>query len=201
MKPQAALTTASAPPRRESSRPGRVWLIAALVLLAAPLAVAVWGLGGNAAQRARDNADSRLTDRLNHAVREYRALVSDANEAARRLAHNRRVHHVLIWSFRPSGEHPKGQLTRRQGPPPGAAVVRKVEFVSPEGRTVGAVVVFLPLDRRLVAWLTPIADLTGDEELGLVRGNRVEGVNGALRIQSGSVRGRGPVDIRAGGRG
>ena len=86
MKPQAALTTASAPPRRESSRPGRVWLIAALVLLAAPLAVAVWGLGGNAAQRERNNADTLLTKRLNSAVRDYRNVVSDADAAATRLA-------------------------------------------------------------------------------------------------------------------
>jgi two-component system phosphate regulon sensor histidine kinase PhoR len=83
---------------------------------------------------------------------------------------------------------------------PAAAAVREVEFVSPEGRKVGQVVVFLPLDRDLVAWLTPISGLTGDQELGLVRGNSLEGVTGALRIQSGLVR-RGASDIRANGRG
>ena len=208
MKPQAALTTASAPPRRESSRPSRVWLIAALVLLAAPLAVAVWGLGGNAAQRERNNADSRLTRSLNSAVGEYRALVSDANGAAATLANKHRVQrelrrsssHLLSWRILPSKEQPQGRLTRWHRPVPAAAAVREVEFVSPDGRKVGQIVVFLPLDRHLVAWLTPISGLTGDQELGLFRGSSVEGVNGTLRIQSGSVR-RGASDIRANGRG
>ena len=38
------------------------------------------------------------------------------------------------------------------------------------------------------------------QELGLVHGHSVEGVNGGLRIQSGSVL-QGPADIRADGRG
>jgi two-component system phosphate regulon sensor histidine kinase PhoR len=207
MKPQAALTTASAPPRRESRRPGRVWLIAALVLLAAPLAVAVWGLGGNAAQRERNNADTRLTDRLNSAVREYRSLASDATAAATTLANQHRVQrelrrsssHVLSWRILPGRGKPQDRLSRWRRPVPAAAAVREVDFLSPEGRTVGQVVVFLPLDRQLVAWLAP-AGLTGDQELGLVRRDRVEGLNGRLRIQSGPVP-RGPADIRGDGRG
>jgi PAS domain S-box-containing protein len=197
MKPQAALTTASAPPRRESSRPGRVWLIAALVLLAAPLAVAVWGLGGNAAQRERNNADTRLTKRLNSAVRDYRTVVSDADAAATRLANNRQVHQVLIWSLRPSKEHPQGQLTRWHGSIPAAAVVRHVDFVT-KGRTVGQVVVFLALDRHLVGWLTQRAQLADQQELGLARGGKLVGAERTLRVHSGRLY-PGAGDIRAGG--
>ena len=197
MKPQAALTTASAPPRRESSRPGRVWLIAALVLLAAPLAVAVWGLGGNAAQRERNNADTRLTKRLNSAVRDYRTVVSDADAAATRLANNRQVHQVLIWSLRPSKEHPQGQLTRWHGSIPAAAVVRHVDFVT-KGRTVGQVVVFLALDRHLVGWLTQRAQLADQQELGLARGGKLVGAERTLRVESGRLY-PGAGDIRAGG--
>jgi PAS domain S-box-containing protein len=197
MKPQAALTTASAPPRRESSRPGRVWLIAALVLLAAPLAVAVWGLGGNAAQRERSNADTLLTKRLNSAVRDYRNVVSDADAAATRLAKNRQVHHVLIWRLRPSKEHPQGQLTRWHGSIPAAAVVRHVDFVT-KGRTVGQVVVFLALDRHLVGWLTQRAQLPDQQELGLARGGNLVGVERTLRVQSGPLN-PGASDVRAGG--
>ncbi len=197
MKPQAALTTASASPRRESSRPGRVWLIAALVLLAAPLAVAVWGLGGNAAQRERNNADTRLTKRLNSAVRDYRTVVSDADAAATRLANNRQVHQVLIWSLRPSKEHPQGQLTRWHGSIPAAAVVRHVDFVT-KGRTVGQVVVFLALDRHLVGWLTHRAQPADQQELGLARGGKLVGAERTLRVQSGRLY-PGAGDIRAGG--
>src|SRR3954468_3224238 len=197
MKSQAALTTASAPPRRESSRPGRVWLVAALVLLAVPLAVAVWGLGGNAAQRERNNADAGLTDRLNFAARSYRNLVSDADAAARRLANNRQVHRVLIWRLRPSKEHPHGQLTRWHGSIPAAAVVRHVDFVT-KRRTVGQVVVFVPLDRHLVGWLKQRAHLSDQQELALGRGGNLVGVERTLRVQSRPLD-SGPGDIRAGG--
>ena len=186
MKSEAALTSTSAPPRRESSRPGRVWLIAALVLLAAPLAVAAWGLGGNAAQRERNNADSRLTRRLNSAAAGYRNLVADADAAARRLANNRQVHHRLIWSLRPSKEHPQGQLTRWHGSIPAAAVVRHVDFVT-KGRTVGQVVVFLALDRHLVGWLKQRAQLSDQQELGLARGGNLVGAERTLRVQSGRL--------------
>src|SRR6476469_4863659 len=199
MKSQQALTSTSAPPRRESSRPGRVWLIVALVLLAAPLAVAAWGLGGNAAQRERNNADSRLTDRLNSAVRDYRNVVSDADAAATRLAKNRQVHHVLIWRLRPSKEHPQGQLTRWHGSIPAAAVVRHVDFVT-KGRTVGQVVVFLALDRHLVGWLTHRAQLSDQQELGLARGGNLVGAERTLRVQSGRLY-PGASDTSAGGRG
>ena len=199
MKSQAALTSTSAPPRRESSRPGRVWLIVALVLLAAPLAVAAWGLGGNAAQRERNNADTRLTRRLNSAAESYRNLVSDADAAARRLANNRQVHHRLIWSLRPSKEHPQGQLTRWHGSIPAAAVVRHVDFVT-KGRTVGQVVVFFALDRHLVGWLKQRAQLSDQQELGLARGGNLVGVERTLRVQSGPLH-PGAGDIRAGGSG
>jgi PAS domain S-box-containing protein len=167
------------------------------VLLAAPLAVAVWGLGGNAAQRERNNADTRLTKRLNSAVRDYRTVVSDADAAATRLANNRQVHQVLIWSLRPSKEHPQGQLTRWHGSIPAAAVVRHVDFVT-KGRTVGQVVVFLALDRHLVGWLTQRAQLADQQELGLARGGKLVGAERTLRVESGRLY-PGAGDIRAGG--
>ena len=198
MKSEAALTSTSAPPRRESSRPGRVWLIAALVLLAAPLAVAAWGLGGNAAQRERNNADSRLTRRLNSGAEGYRNLVADADAAARRLANNGQVHQRLIWSLRPSKKHPQGQLTRWHGSIPAAAVVRHVDFVT-KRRTVGQVVVFFALDRHLVGWLKQRAQLSDQQELGLARGGNLVGAERTLRVQSGRLHPGGAGDIRAGG--
>ena len=47
MKSHAPLTSDSEPPTRGvSTRLSRVWLVAALLLLAVPLAVAAWGIGG-----------------------------------------------------------------------------------------------------------------------------------------------------------
>src|SRR5215470_11287185 len=118
MKSQAALTSASVPQRREMSiRPGRVRLIAALLLLAAPLVVAAWSLGGYAAQRERNNADTRLANSLNKAGGTYRDLLANADSRARTLANKpryqrrlRRPPHVLYFSLRPNTLHPHGQL-------------------------------------------------------------------------------------------
>src|SRR5215467_1044368 len=92
MMPQAAATSTSAPasPRRATSvGPGRLRLIAALLLLAAPLAVAAWSIGNYSAQRERNTADTRLTNSVNMAGGAYGRLVSRADSAANRLANRR----------------------------------------------------------------------------------------------------------------
>ncbi len=58
-----------------NNRPGGFRLPAALLLLAVPLAVAVWGLGGFSAQRERNNADTQLIDSLNSAGGVYRRVL------------------------------------------------------------------------------------------------------------------------------
>jgi PAS domain S-box-containing protein len=196
MKPQAALT---------SNRPGGAKLIAALLLLAVPLAVAAWGLAGYSASRERNNADTRLIDSLNTAGNSYRGALSDVDSSASRLANKQSVQHellrsghrALVWRMRVTGKHPHGRLARWHGPLPAAAAVRKVDFLS-KGRTIGRVVVFLPLDRQLVGWLTQRVDLGGREQLGLVRGGRIVGAKRTLRAESSPLVGR-PGDIRAGG--
>src|SRR5215472_16636427 len=101
MKSQAALTSAPPSPRRELSiRPGGVRLIAALLLLAAPLVVAAWSLGGYSAQRERNSADTQLANSLNRATGTYRDLLSNAGSRAQRIANKRRY-----------------QLELRSGPP------------------------------------------------------------------------------------
>jgi PAS domain S-box-containing protein len=185
MKPPAALT---------SKRPGGARLIAALVLLAAPLAVAAWGLGDYAAQREHNNADARLTGSLNSAGRAYRSAVSRADSRATQLAnkHRARPSHVLTWRM-----HPNGHLQRWRGSPPAAAAVRKVDFVY-KGRPAGQVVVFLPLDRELVSWLSGQARLGDHQQLSIDdRGSLVTEAR-TRRIVSGPVA-SGASDIRAGG--
>jgi PAS domain S-box-containing protein len=196
MKPHAALT---------SNRPGGVKLIAALLLLAVPLAVAAWGLGGYSASRERNNADSRLIDSLNSAGNAYRGVLSDLDSAASRLANERRVQHELlrsghgavVWRMRVNRTHPHSRLARWRSPLPAAAAVRKVDFLS-KGRTVGQVVVFLPLDRQLVGLLTRRVDLGGHQQLGLVHGGRLVGTERTLPIRSTPPVGR-PANVRAGG--
>src|SRR5215475_13659198 len=136
-------------------------LIAALLLLAAPLAVAAWGLGGYAAQRARNSADTRLVRSLGSADNAYRNLLSQAGATASRKASRRQVQlgflrggpPVLAWRMSPTGA-----VTRWRGAVPPAAASRKVDVLS-KGRKVGEVVVFLPFDRALARRLTGSAGL------------------------------------------
>jgi two-component system phosphate regulon sensor histidine kinase PhoR len=188
-----------------SKRPGGIRLIAALLLLAVPLAVAAWGLGGYSAQRERNNADARLTHSLNRASVRFRKLVSTADSAATRRAISPRVQrelrhassHVLIWSMHPNPKHPKGVLGRWRGSLPAAAAVRRVDVVS-KGGTVGQVVVFLPLDHQLVGWLTGGLHLGAHQKIGIAHGGSVVDAEGTLPNESGAVV-RGVGDIRAGG--
>ena len=175
-------------------------LIAALLLLAVPLAVAAWGLGGYAAQRERNNADTRLLDSFNSADAAYRRLVSDLDSAATRLANKPRVQHELVRGGRRAVVRQMrmdGRQAPWHGPVPSPAAVRKVDFLS-KGRTIGQVIVFLRLDRQLVEWLSPRAHLGDHERLGLADGGRLLGKERTLPIQSGPVR-VGRADIRAGG--
>jgi two-component system, OmpR family, phosphate regulon sensor histidine kinase PhoR len=200
MKPPAALIGSAPQRRRVSTRPGRVRLIAALLLLAVPLAVAAWGLGGYSAQRERNNADARLTGSLNDASGAYRNLVSHADSAAGKLANRRRVQrellhgssHVLVWRMRPTGD-----LRRWPHALPAAAAVRKVDFLS-KGRTVGKVVVFLPLGPQLVAWLDRHPGLDHRQQLGLARSGSLVTAARSLRLESGPLV-PGASDVRAGG--
>jgi PAS domain S-box-containing protein len=185
-----------------SNRPGKLRLIAALLLLAAPLAVAAWGLGGYSAQRERNNADARLANRLNNAAGGvYGTLVSHADSAANRLANGTRLQleflrggpHVRIWRLSPTG-----QLARWPGSAAPAAAVRRTVQVVSKGRTVGKVVVFLPLDRRLVAWFGKHPGLASHQRFGLARGGRLVGAQRTLPIESGTLLPN-PSDIRVNG--
>jgi two-component system phosphate regulon sensor histidine kinase PhoR len=206
MKSQAALTSASAPPRRESRlRPGGLRLIAALLLLAAPLVVAAWSLGGYAAQRERNNADARLADSLNNAGAPYRKLLAAADSRARRIASKPRYQHalrnghrVLYFSLNPSPVHPNGVL----GPSPGPSATagsRSVDILSANGgKKIGRVVVFLPISGPVVAWLTRRSEIGSQQELAFARGNSLVGADTTRRIESGRPV-RMPSSIRAEG--
>ena len=175
-------------------------LIAALLLLAAPLAVAAWGLGSYSAQRERSNADTRLVRSLDSASDLYRSLLGDAGAAASRKASERHVQltllrggsSVLAWRMEPNGN-----LRRWRGAVPAAAAVREVGVLS-KGRRRGGVVVFVPLDRSLVDALTRSAGLTEHQRLALAHGAGLLGPDGVRRIAAGKLLAN-ASDIQAGG--
>jgi two-component system phosphate regulon sensor histidine kinase PhoR len=94
---------------------------------------------------------------------------------------------------------PNGNVGRWRGSVPAASVVRKVE-ISSKGRTLGQVVVFLPLGRSLVAWLTQKVAPGGHQRIGLARSARLVGLQRTLPIQSGALH-TNADDIRVGGLG
>jgi two-component system phosphate regulon sensor histidine kinase PhoR len=94
---------------------------------------------------------------------------------------------------------PNGDVVAWHGSVPAAAAARKVE-ISSKGRMVGQVVVFVPLDRSLVAWLTRKAGLGDHQRLGLAHGGSLVGAQRTLRIQSGTLLANGS-DIRVNGLG
>lgn len=91
--------------------------------------------------------------------------------------------HVLTWRIDPNGR----RVRRWHGSIPPAAAVRRVDFSSNRnGRTVGRVVVFLPLDGSLVARLGQQTALGPQRQLGLARGRDLISAQGTHRIQSGT---------------
>jgi PAS domain S-box-containing protein len=190
--------------REPEARPGGLRLIVALLLLAAPLVVAAWGLGNYAGQRERNNADNGLAAILSSGAAggAYHRAVADTANAANRLAHHRRVQlhflrgtsRTLIWKATP-----EGRVSHWFAAVPREAVVKTVNVVS-KGRKVGQVVVFLPLDGALVQRLTQAAHVTGRQQLALATGRSLAGAAGTQRIDSGArTLGPSPSDIRAGG--
>ena len=68
----------------------------ALLLLALPLAVAVWAFGAVAAKRERSNADDRLVYVINRAAVQYAKGLKPAQQKANRIAHSRRVQRAFV---------------------------------------------------------------------------------------------------------
>jgi two-component system phosphate regulon sensor histidine kinase PhoR len=191
--------------REPDTHPGGFRLIAALLLLAIPLVVAAWGIGNYAAQRERNQADSRLAESLSpsSAGGAYRRAVAGADAAASKLASSRRVllHFLhrkssrLVWKLESDGS-----VKHWYAPIPAAAVVRDVKVVSATGRKIGRVSVFLPLDSTLVQRLTQAAPPGDHQRLGLAIGHTLVTADGSAPIQSGAQSlGSNPSDVRVGG--
>jgi two-component system phosphate regulon sensor histidine kinase PhoR len=101
---------------------------------------------------------------------------------------------MVAWKMTPSGA-----VSPWHGQLPAAAAVRRVNVFS-DGRPVGQVVVFVPLDRAFVAWLMLKAGLVGQQRLAVATGNSLVGPEGTLPLESGHLRSNGG-DIRVAGRG
>jgi len=152
---------------------------AALLLLALPLAVAVWAVGNYAAQRERSNADEQLAAGLTAAAGAYRNELADAARRARRLAGTHRVQRAFLADRQGELrriERERGDVRLVRGTSAGtgssSAAARMVPVVA-RGRTVGWVIALVPFDRDTVRRLTETAGLAEGQRLAIARGGSV----------------------------
>jgi PAS domain S-box-containing protein len=147
--------------------------------------VAVWSFGNYAARRERDNADQRLAGTLSAASSAYRNILDETAKRARKIANQRRVQRAFLKGS--GGELTRIQhalrnvvLTRKpsRAIPPNAGT-RPVEVLS-EGRRIGRVIAFVPVDRSLAARLTRASG----QPLALKHDGVLVGQNGPERLQS-----------------
>jgi PAS domain S-box-containing protein len=178
---------------------GRLRLATGLLLLALPLAVAVFAFGGYAAKRERNNADQELVREAESGASVYTGLVRDARRNAERLAGSRRA----AEAFAHGDAHALRAIERADRWVillPGAAGGlhgRNVEArlnVVHRGRTIGRVFVVPRLDRRLIRTIAREAGLP-DSRLGLLVDHRLVREAGAGRVAARPEAGK-PADVR-----
>ena len=170
-----------------------------MLLLALPLAVAVWAFGGLAAKRERNNADQKLVGELNSARSAYGTRFRDARRTAIRLAGSRRVARAFAKSDKPvlreiEQAHPWIML-RHAGP--GALHGREVERIDVMGREgpIGSVfVVIPPLPQRLARDIRTEKKLP-EGRIGFLLDHRLIREDGVARVDTRPTAG-GPTDVR-----
>ena len=165
------------------------------MLLALPLAVAVWTFGGLAAKRARNNADQALVRDLNSGVSVYVKRLGEARGTADRLAHSRRVARAFAQGDEPTlraieQAHP--WITLRQG---SAGRSRNGEIDVIAGRrTIGRIFVVPPFGPPLARDIGDEARLPGGR-LGFLLGNRLVREDGIGRVDQLPTAGK-ATDVR-----
>jgi PAS domain S-box-containing protein len=178
---------------------GRMRLATGLLLLALPLAVAVWAFGGYAAKHERSNADQELVRELDSGASVYTGLLRNARSTAGRLARSRRVAEAFAhgdahalrtieqsnrWVVLLPGA--KGGL---HGPD-----VEALLSVIHRGRTIGRVLVVPPLGPRLIRTIAGEARLP-KSRLGLLFDHRLVREGGIGRVAAHPKPGK-PADLQ-----
>ncbi len=169
-----------------------------MLLLALPLAVAVWAFGGFAAKRERNNADQELVRNLNSGASVYARLVHKARDTADQLAGSPQVVRALARK----DEHTLRAIEQahpwiillpgRKGGLHGRKVEASVNVIGRD-RTIGRVLV-VPFGRRLVRIIVERTGLP-ESRLGLLLGHRLLREGGAGRVDS-RPKPEKPADIR-----
>ena len=154
-----------------------------LLLSLVPLVAASWAFSEVATRGELANTDARLNAALRVAVRDYTEQVREAAGTAASLARVSAVQRAFI-------EHDPSQLVRiaREEPstafysrerllagnePQDLAAERSATVLAPNGRTLGRIVVWVPLDEDLLRQLLVNAGLEREDTLALANGGEI----------------------------
>ena len=154
-----------------------------MLLLALPLAVAVWAFGAVAGRRERSNADQRLVHTINAAGHRYVRAYNVAQPTAERIANIPRVQHAFMRHDPRALRRLQrsyaaaGVLLLRGATPPPAAMGRA--DVKARGKVAGHVLAG-PLDQRLARRL---AAGGSPDRVGLLVGHRLVTGTGTTAIE------------------
>ena len=175
-----------------------LWL---LVLAAITILLAAWVAGGIASRQERENVDTRLAASLRVAREEFADVLAEAERRAEQLARSEPVQRALADGNRAAAERIVAAnddvalvadgitLAGRMEP----LVRREVGVTGADGRTLGTVVVGVPLDDALADRLSAAAGFVEGDAVALVEGDRIvaasQGLEGELPAErAGDVR-------------
>ncbi|HEY6834966.1 MAG TPA: hypothetical protein VI142_00705, partial [Gaiellaceae bacterium] len=168
-----------------------------MLLLALPLAVAVWAFGGFAAKRARSNADQELVRELNAATPAYaRSLVAPRRTAGQLAASTRVARAFVRHDTRAlralERAHPWLALVPgASGGLHGRPAVAHIDVID-RGKTLGRVYVVPPFDQRFLRMISNHGD-----RLGFLVGGRLVRESGVSRVGA-RPKMDGPFDLPVG---
>jgi diguanylate cyclase (GGDEF)-like protein len=154
-----------------------------LLLSLLPLSAALWAFSEVAQRSETSRADTRVNAALRIAAAAYNNRVADAGSTAEALALATASQQGLVGQSRVALSH-LYQDQERAGffekgvrvagvAPPAMAATQEALVVSPSGRRIGRVVVFVPFDKDLITLLRKRSGLEDKDLLVLSRGERV----------------------------
>jgi diguanylate cyclase (GGDEF)-like protein len=165
-----------------------------LLLALLPLLAASWAFSEVATRSEVGNTDSRLNAALRVAISDYSRRVDGLELTAKSLANATTVQEAFQTRNRAefvqqaklvpgSVFYAKGQLLA--GKPPEGVHVERSSVVTSEGRVIGEIVVWFPLDRILLAQLRTAAGLRQTDRVLLARSGSV--LAGSSEIVGSSI--------------
>ncbi len=145
------------------------------MFLVLPLAAGAWVFAGAEASRARSHAEAALQATLHKPVGDYRQTLAAAGDRAHALASSRRVQraferHDRRALRRLSGSNTSLVLGRAASRSPSAGVPTRKISIAVGPHQVGAVIVRVPFDERLLTRLAQSSALPQDHRLAFAQG-------------------------------